>query len=161
MSLVFLPISSSSDQSIHSESLDGGVTNTVIEPASHNAGFKIVFDNLDKTIRQRHMTIEKQTQSLHYVQAYAVKDRIDYSIYRDNRENIGEFNLHSLLPDSEDYSSLKERFAILVSRVVIDYIPFFQENFHGLVERHIKHKYSVEMSKKSDVVSYLLPCLLS
>ena len=42
----FLPISSSSDQSIHSESLDGGVTNTVIEPASHNVGFKIVFDNL-------------------------------------------------------------------------------------------------------------------
>ena len=63
----FIPISSSSDQSIHSESLDGGVTNTVIESASHNAGFKIVFDNLDKTIRPRHMTIEKQTQSLHYV----------------------------------------------------------------------------------------------
>ena len=94
------------------------------------------------------MTIEKQTQSLHYVQAYVVKDRIDYSIYRDNRENIGEFNLHSLLPDSDDSSSLKERFAILVSRVVIDYIPFFRENFRGLVERHIKHKYSVEMSKK-------------
>ena len=54
-------------------------SDTVIRPQSATAGYKIVFDNIDKTVRPRYMTYTSQTQSLNYVQAYAVKDRVDYS----------------------------------------------------------------------------------
>ena len=37
-------------------------------------GFKMVIDNIDKTVKPRNQTIDAQTQSLHYVQVYAVKD---------------------------------------------------------------------------------------
>ena len=48
-----------------------------VVPQSVNAGVKLVFDNIDKTVKPRLMTLESQTTSLNYVQAIAVKDRID------------------------------------------------------------------------------------
>ena len=53
-----------------------------VVPQSVNAGVKLVFDNIDKTVKPRHMTLESQTTSLNYVQAIAVKDRIDYSFFQ-------------------------------------------------------------------------------
>ena len=134
-------------------SIEQEVRNTCCQPQSFNAGFKIVFDNVDKTVKPRHMSINQQSQSLHYVQAYAVKDCIDFSTISDKRGDEGEQNLYSLLPDSEDYAILKKRFSIHVSRIVTTYLTFFNEDFQSLIERHIKHKYRKEMCMKSEVVS--------
>ena len=61
-----------------------------VVPQSVNAGVKLVFDNIDKTVKPRRMTLESQTTSLNYVQAIAVKDRIDYSFFqRQNRSSEG------------------------------------------------------------------------
>jgi hypothetical protein len=56
-----------------------------IEPLSVNPGSKLVFDNLDKTVKPRHMRKDAQTRSLHYVQAYAVKDRVNFAFESDKR----------------------------------------------------------------------------
>ena len=85
------------------------------------------------------------------MQAYAVKDRIDYS--RESDKKCGsEVNLFDVLPSSDEYRSLKETFAVQVSRIIVQYLPFFKEDFNGLVLRHIPHKYSKEMAKKSEIV---------
>ena len=55
----------------------------------------------------------------------------------------------TLLPTSSDYCSLKKNFTILVSRVIVENLTFFREDFKGLVLKHIPHKYSTEQSKKS------------
>ena len=47
---------------------------------------------------------------------------------------------------------LKEHFAILVARVLVEHIPYFADDFRGLVETHIPHQYTSEMVKKSEVV---------
>ncbi len=99
------------------------------------------------------MTADSQTQSLNYVQGYAVKDRVDYSCYSDKRS--GEINLFDILPTPADYSSLKEDFSVTVSRIIFENLLFFQENFQGLVQQHVPHKFSTEQSKKSEVVSTL------
>ncbi len=78
------------------------------------AGFKIVFDNIDLTVRPRHSTEERQSLSLHNVNAFAVKDRINYSTFSSTRERKEDY-LYSILPNDEDYQSLKERFIIHVS----------------------------------------------
>ena len=105
------------------------------------------------------MTQDSQTKTLHYVQAYAVKDRIDYSGIGEQKN---ETNLYKILPDSEDYHLLKERFVIHVSRIIIAYLDFFKEDFKNLVQRHIPHRYSSEMCHKSEIVStyYFLLILL-
>ena len=90
-------------------------------------------------------------QSLHYVQAYAVKDRVDYSCLSDQRN--GTTNLHDILPSSSDYSLLKEHFAVHVSRIMTENLKFFREDFKGLTKQHIDHKYRLQHATKSEVVS--------
>ena len=121
-------------------------------PASINTGYKLVFDNIDKTVKPRHMRIDSQTKSLHYVQAYAVKDRIDYSCEASERNRDSEVNLYDILPSAHDYQKLKNNFAVHVSRVITSHLDFFKEDFKGLSQQHIQHKYSKEMSKKSEIV---------
>lgn len=115
-------------------------------------GYKIVIDNIDKNVKPRNMRIDAQTKSLHYVQMYCVKDRIDFGKLSDVHPT-GEKTLYGLLPTTEDYEKLKESFAVHVARVMVEHIPFFTEDFSGLVQRHIPHQYSCEMSLKSEVVS--------
>ena len=116
------------------------------------AGYKMVFDNLDTTVKHRHMTAGSQTLSLHYVQGYAVRDRVDYS--RLPGQRCGGTNLYDILPTSSEYCSLKENFTVHVCRVITDNLAFFREDFKGLAPEHLSHKYSSEHSKKSEVVSY-------
>ena len=60
-----------------SPSADAEVAQNV--PQSLNAGYKLVFDNIDKNVKPRYMRCDAQTKSLHYVQVYGGKDRVDYS----------------------------------------------------------------------------------
>ena len=56
-------------------------------PMSTNAGYKIVF--IDKTSLAK---AGSQLQSLHYVQAYAVKDLVNYSLISSHQPEM-DFNL--------------------------------------------------------------------
>ena len=49
-------------------------TSVHLYPTSVNAGYKIVFDNLDKTVKSKYMRSDAQAQSLHDVQGFAMKD---------------------------------------------------------------------------------------
>ncbi len=111
-----------------------------------------MFDNIDLTVRPRRSTEKRQSLSLHNVNAFAVKDRINYSTFSSTRERKEDY-LYSILPNDEDYQSLKERFIIHVSRIIVKYMHFFKEDFQYLIQWHIPHQFSKEMSKKSEVVS--------
>ena len=117
---------------------------------SVNAGFKLVFDNIDKTVQPRHMRVDSKAKSLHYVHAYAIKDRIDFSCEPEKKD--GEANLYDILPNSQDYKLLKENFSVHVSRIIVAYMDFFRDDFKDLPLKHIPHKFSKEMSMKSEVV---------
>lgn len=43
--------------------------------------FKLVIDNIDMNVRPRHQTFERQTQSIHYISTYAVRDHINFSTH--------------------------------------------------------------------------------
>ena len=78
------------------------------------------------------MTEERRPVSLHNVHAYAVKDRVPGM----------EQNLYSILPNDDDYESLKKRFVIYVTRIIVEHNKFLQEDFHHLAQRHIPHQFS-------------------
>ena len=119
--------------------------------ASHNAGYKMVFDNVDTNVKPRYMSMDHQTQSLHYVQAYAVKDRISFSLFDDKVPTC--VNAYDVIPNESDYQSLKSNFVVLVSRIIVEYMPFFNTDYKGIPQQHIPHKYTKQMSSKSEVVS--------
>lgn len=115
--------------------------------------YKVVFDNLDRTLKPRDMRIDAQNKSIHHVQIYSVRSRIDYlSLSQVPKCNSGEINLFDILPSENDYTKLKENFNTLIARILVKNMPFFND-FTGLVPDHINHQFSDNMSMKSEVVS--------
>ena len=51
-----------------------------------------------------------QNESLHYVQVYTVKDRVDFSSFTNCPPSSAKY-LYSILPTSDDYQKLKENMA--------------------------------------------------
>ena len=73
---VFSPISSCSSSSFVTNAEEGDVNHpTAPSTLPLVPSFKVVGDNLDKSIRARHETMEHHSKSLHYFHMFAVKDR--------------------------------------------------------------------------------------
>ena len=61
--------------------------------------------------------------------------------------------LSKLLPNKDDDTQIHNEFAILLSRMLCTHIKFFKDTFADVIDWHIPHKFTAEMSKKSVVVS--------
>lgn len=92
-------------------------------------GYKIVGDNLDFNVKPRYRRIDTETQSLHFFHYYAVKDRInlagvsDQNAYADVPSS--SLPVDTLLPSSSDQQSILHNFGILVGRVLVEELPYF------------------------------------
>ena len=119
--------------------------------------YKLGGDNIDKDVKPRFMRQDKQTQSLHYFNVIAVRDRIDTT----NLEGYtwsesSNISLSDILPSSDNYEQLKENFKVLVSRILCENMGFFKEHFLDIITHHIHHQYSQQMSQKSVIVSEII-----
>lgn len=119
--------------------------------------FKLCGDNLDKTVKRRYMRSDMSNLSLHYFHSCAILDRIDVSGLSDvlfptclpSPRTIAS----SFLPSLADDNALQQSFSVLVSRVLATHFDFFSYSCNDVVQWHISHEFSVQMSKKSVVVS--------
>ena len=101
------------------------------------------------------MTVDHQSQSLHYFNMYAVQDRVDLS-HLSNESRIidpDEIDFSKFLPLAEDYEAITDNF-VLTSKILVEHLPHFSK-YAPVVPKDIQHKYSKEMSKKSNVVSFI------
>lgn len=116
--------------------------------------FKLVGDNVDKNVKPRNMHSDRQTQSLHFFNVYAVADRIDLSHKSNNVALVDydEVDLSKLLPTADDEKAIHMNFCTLISRLLVKYMTHLQP-FASSVKDHIQHAYSMEMSQLSTVVS--------
>ena len=87
-------------------------------------GLKLVIDNIDKTVKPRHQRLDAQTQSLHYIQVYAVKDRVDYSSLSHSPPPSGK-PVYDLIPSTAVYEELKKNLNIIVSRILVQHVAYF------------------------------------
>jgi L1 cell adhesion molecule like protein len=120
--------------------------------------FKIVGDNVDKTVRPRHETSESHTKSLHYFHSYAALDRsiimnLDNTV--PSMPDMKNLDVNVVLPSEDDKTLLNTNMSTLFARIVRKNFPFFKKHVQQ-IERHIPHPYSKEMSQKSEVVCILL-----
>ena len=139
------------------DSLSEGVKNpsTSIVPVSTPKIilYKLVFDNVDLSITPTDMRSDVQKQLAHYVQIYAVKDRVDFSHLSEaypTPVHLDQISLDDVLPSSNDYKELMSNFTTLVSRIMTKHLNFFSSDS---VCTHIPHKYQKEMATRSEVVS--------
>ena len=100
-------------------------------------GFKVVGDNVDKTVKPRHMRSDRQSQSLHYFHLYAVHDRINLMESCESPRPVPQNPpLEELLPSPDDHTQLHHNMVTLVTRTLAKHIPFIAENIGDVVVRH-------------------------
>ena len=128
-------------------------------------GFKLVGDNLDKNLNRRHQRIDRKTQSFHFFQSFAVRDRIDLSSCSQSpncfsTKPVSQLPIDTLLPSLSDDQILLSNFSTIVSRVLVTELSYFSDTFTDVIIKHIKHDYYDNMSLKSETVSYFCLCII-
>lgn len=156
--------SNPSQHSNHDMQLTPSADSTT-SPLSTRTTYRLCGDNIDKTVKQRYMRYGiAKPNSIHYFHSYAVADRIDLSGMSETVLPLPSVDAEqlsiSLLPSTDDDESISNNFAILVSRVLVANIDYFKLTFDDVVDWHIIHEFSVEMSKKSEVVSIYIAIIV-
>ena len=116
---------------------------------------RLVGDNIDLMVHARIQSEEHQNRSIHWTQEYAALNRVVEPSLSANapRKALSEVQPGDVLPNKDVQERLKQRFAVLVSRVVCTYLPKFA-HLRDAVIHHIPHPYSKEMASKTETVSY-------
>jgi len=109
-------------------------------------------DNLDKSIQPRFMTMD---QSLHYFHSYAALNRISFNDLTEDIPTsrlLRSLNAGDFLPSLEDCKKFQDNYTVLMARVICKNLKAF-ESFKDCAPKHIMHKYSTQMAKKSVTIS--------
>ena len=110
--------------------------------------YQIVGDNVDIYQKPTHQTMEKRDKSLHWFQLCAFKERVT-GIHLPNTPpmtDVLKLPLSTWLPSVDDCLKLREEFATLVERVLVQNLSEFSF-LETCVSQHISHKYSSFMAK--------------
>ena len=114
--------------STHMVDHDYLMSTPVVQPTiALSPGFHFNMDNLDFYIRVRAMTQEHQNQSKHYVQMFAVQNRVNCEGPSDD-EPIGDLSQkenHVLLTTAIGNSALRDDFIHIISLILVQHIPAF------------------------------------
>ena len=81
-------------------------------------------DNIDKNVRPREMRLDSQTESLHYMHLYSVRDRVNFSSLSNTPKN-NDISIYDILPTAEDYAQLKHNLSFLLGHTMTDHLSFF------------------------------------
>ena len=115
--------------------------------------FKFIGDNVDKKMGVRDVRIDNQGDMLHMYSLLAARSRLPcLDLPRTGKvADVASLPWESFLPTQEDIDGITSNLVVLVSRILTQYFNDLSV-LSKSVPSHIKHKYSQEMSKKSEVV---------
>ena len=122
----------------------------IINPSS---GFSVVVDNWDLRQEVRHMTSDHQNTDIHWVNHNIVENRVSGNHLPDDKpvKNVMDVENKDLIPSIADHKELYNNYLVHIQRILTKRIPSL-EGLSSNVPKHIKHKHSEEMSKKSKKV---------
>ena len=110
-------------------------------------------DNVDKQRKVRDVRSDHHGQMIHMYSVLVGKSRTPAPelSHSGQLSMISQAPSEMFLPTCDDVNKVKSTLAILVSRVLTQYISGLAP-FSKAIPKHIVHRYSTEMSKKSEVV---------
>ena len=115
--------------------------------------FKFIGDNVDKKVGVRDVRTDHQSEMVHMYSLLVARSRLPpLDLPRTGQvADVMSLPWKSFLPTQEDIESIRNNLAVLVSRLLVQYFKDLS-SLSKSVPNHIKHKYSQQMSKKSEVV---------
>ena len=127
-----------------------------VPPETRHPGFIIVGDNIDFSIKARHMTSTFQRKEFHLFNSLAIKNRVS-AFHLPDEASVSDPNSISMmefLPSADDESKLRDEWCIIGGRIITEHLVQLKW-MTKYFPQHIKHRYSEEAKKKSEVVSIL------
>lgn len=113
--------------------------------------YSVVLDNVDMLTKPRREMAEKGNRMNHMVQAIAVEERVQPSADNSSQEvNVEEIRPTDVYPTSSDKLQLKE---MMVKRLVAIWSELPAMKNVPLDRSVVTHKYTPQMSQKTDYVS--------
>ena len=64
--------------------------------------------------------------------------------------------VNKVFPSAHEEGVICDDFEILLARMLCSNMKFFEDTFADVIDWHIQHRYSAEMSTKSEVVSNVI-----
>ena len=117
--------------------------------------FSIVLNNVDLKLLASDMTSSNQNKDLHWCNHNAYLDRVNPTHLLDDGPvaDLHDVPNSTFLPSMTDQNSLLSDFIVLIGRVLVENMPA-SELFKDVVPLHIRHKYSDELQKKTETLSF-------
>ena len=115
--------------------------------------FQIIGDNIGLEIKPHVDSLHYRRQSIHWFNVLAVKQRIQAAKLPNDKPQrpISSMQNAEFLPSLMDHRLIREHFIILVTRVIVKFLPCLSQMKHYSFQ-HMKHKYSNIMKTKSEQV---------
>ena len=119
-----------------------------------DSGRKITMDNFDYHQNVHYMTEEHQNIDKHFVSVMATENRVSGYNLSDSTpaHSIKNMDNGKCVPSMNDHIQQRKNYITLVERIIVENIPCMKF-LESVVTHHILHRYSKEMSMKSDTVS--------
>ena len=119
---------------------------------SNGVVFKFWGDNLDQQQHIRDPRSNHQNEMLHIFGLVVGKSRIPAPelCFTGQVSQLTDGSSGHFLPKSSDVAAVRNNLVTLVGRILTEYFPSLTR-FSKVVAKHISHRYSAQMSKKSDV----------
>ena len=122
---------------------------------NRSCNFNIVLDNVELKLLASDMTSSNQNKDQHWCNHNAYLDRVypTHLLYNGPVANSHDVPNSTFLPSLTDQNSLLSDFTVLIGRVLVENLLAF-EIFKDVVLLHIRHKFSDELQKKTETVSF-------
>ena len=113
--------------------------------------FKFIGNNLDKKVGVRDVRVDHKGDMVHMYSLLAARSRLPSSSRTGQVADMMSLPWESFLPSQGDVDRIQKNHVVLVSRLLAQYFKDLSP-LSKSVPKHIEHKYSEQMSTKSDVV---------
>lgn len=115
--------------------------------------FKFWGDNVDKQRRVRDYRSDHHGAMVHMYSLLAGRSRTPAPelLHTGQLSSLTDISADMFLPQRSDIMAIKSNLVVLVSQILVKYFPALKF-LDVAVPKHIYHKYSKEMAKKSEVV---------
>lgn len=123
------------------------------QQSSSHPGYVISFDNIDLQLKRRNMTSSQQNQDLHWINHKMVENRVSANHLDSLKPKADILDVENIkfLPSVAEHEKQRMDYVILTSRILIKHFSILLP-LKDVCIQHIPHRYSKEMSQKSNKV---------
>lgn len=137
------------------DDLGDGLVDHVRERVQEGHELRITFDNFDFQILTNIIVKGYQNSDMHWITQFITFERVSSANLNDTRpliQDINDFDNTKYLLSKRELEDQRWNYIVLVSRVLVEYFSCLK-SLKNVVPKHIKHQYSQEMAKASEIIS--------